>query len=201
MNASVDTKKSALNLANKITIGRILLIPVFVILILSYENSRPPEAEWLRITAILVFVLAILTDAVDGFIARTRGQKTPLGTFLDPLADKLLLTSAIILLTMPNLNLGYRLPLWFTVLALSRDLFITLGALLIHILNGSVRIIPSLFGKLTTFSQMVVIVWVLLKLPHPEIWVYLAALLTFVSGIGYLIFASRQLNGNLSKSP
>lgn len=201
MNGNSETKKSALNLANKITIGRILLIPVFVILILSYENSRHPEAEWLRITAIFVFILAVLTDAVDGFIARTRGQKTPLGTFLDPLADKLLLTSAIVLLTMPNLNLGYRLPLWFTVLALSRDLFITLGALLIHILNGSVRIVPSIFGKMTTFSQMVVIVWVLLKWPHPEIWVYFAASLTFVSGIGYLIFASRQLNGSITKSP
>jgi phosphatidylglycerophosphate synthase len=83
------------------------------------------------------------------------------------------------------------------VLAFSRDFFITFGALLIHILNGSVRIVPSLFGKLTTLSQMIVILWVLLKWPHPEIWVYWTAFVTFVSGIGYLIFGSRQLNGNL----
>jgi CDP-diacylglycerol--glycerol-3-phosphate 3-phosphatidyltransferase len=195
-----DTKKNALNLANKITIGRILLIPVFVLLILTYESSKT-EAEWLRIVAIFVFVLAVLTDAVDGFIARTRGQKTPLGTFLDPLADKLLLTAAIVLLTLPNLNFSYRLPLWFTVLAISRDVIITLGALVIHILNGSVRIVPSLFGKLTTVSQMGVVLWILFKWPYPEILVYGAASATFVSGIGYIIFGSRQLNGGLSKSP
>ena len=190
-------KKSTLNLANRITLGRIFLIPVFVILILNYESSKPNEGEWLRILANIVFCVTILTDAVDGFIARTQGQKTVLGTFLDPIADKLLLMTSIILLSLTNEKMGYHFPFWFTVLVISRDVFITLGSLLIHILNGSVKIVPSFLGKLTTAFQMAAISWILLKWPHPQYLLYLAAFFTVVSGIGYFFFGSRQLNGNV----
>lgn len=187
---------SSLNLANRITIGRIVLVPVFVILLLQYERSALGSSEWARILAVVAFFTAILTDAVDGFIARTRGQQTELGTFLDPLADKLLLTTSIILLALPSLNFQYRIPLWFVVLALSRDLIITLGALLIHILSGSVKIAPSALGKLTTFSQMIAVAWVLLKIPYPQYLVYVSALLTLLSGIHYIVLGSRQLNSS-----
>lgn len=193
-------KKSTLNLANRITLCRILLIPVFVILILNYESSKPDEGEWLRIVANIVFCVTVLTDALDGFIARTQNQKTQLGTFLDPLADKLLLMTSIILLTLSNEKFGYRFPFWFTVLVISRDVVITLGSLLIHILNGSVKIIPSIVGKLATASQMAAIFWILLKWPNPQYFVYVAASFTIASGVGYMLFGSRQLNGRAVNS-
>ncbi len=186
--------KSNLNLANKITIARIILVPIFVLLLLSYRDAAQGEQEILRFSAILVFIAATLSDAVDGFIARTRNQKTPLGTFLDPIADKLLLVSAIVVLSFKSPPLGFYLPSWFSILAISRDLFICSGVLLIHILNGHVKVVPSILGKLATVSQMVCVLWILLKWPHPEIWVYGAASLTLASGIGYLIFGSRQLS-------
>lgn len=189
-----------MNLANRITLVRIILIPVFVTLVLNYRNTLPPHGEWMRMTAWFIFCVSILTDALDGFIARTRNQKTQLGTFLDPLADKLLLTTAIVLLTLPNARLGYRLPFWFAALAISRDVFITLGALLIHIINGSVKVVPSFLGKLTTASQMIAVCWILLEIPYQEIPVYWAALTTLFSGIGYFIFGSKQLNGT-AKTP
>ncbi|MBI1884538.1 MAG: CDP-alcohol phosphatidyltransferase family protein [Chlamydiae bacterium] len=191
-----ELKKSTLNLANRITLGRIFLVPLFVVLLLGYLESDAFKSEWLRIGAMLSFGIAILTDALDGFIARTRHQQTRLGTFLDPLADKLLLTSAIILLALPNHALQNRLPFWFVVLVISRDVFITLGALLIHILNGSVKIVPSVLGKVTTFSQMVTVFWILLKWPHADVPIWIAAIATFASWIGYLIYGSRQLNGS-----
>jgi cardiolipin synthase len=190
----VPNKMSNANLANQITIGRIILIPVFVSLMITYGNSTSANAESLRIWAVAIFTIAVLTDAVDGFIARTRGLKTPLGTFLDPLADKLLLTTSIVILTLPNPKLGYQLPVWFAVLAISRDVFITGGALLIHVLTGSVRIVPSILGKATTVLQMLTIAWILLKLPSAYLWVYASALLTVISGFGYLFFGNKQIN-------
>lgn len=189
-------KKSTLNLANKMTIGRIILVPIFVTLLLSYREAAEGEREVLRLCAIFIFVLAVLTDAVDGFIARTRNQKTQLGTFLDPIADKFLLNSAIVVLTLRFAPLGYHLPFWFAALVISRDVFIVLGSLLIHILNGHVKVVPSIWGKLATVAQMVVVLWILLKCPHPHYLVYGAALITLISTIGYLIFGSRQLNGS-----
>lgn len=186
--------KGALNLANRVTLGRIVLAPIFVVLLLNYKNSINPQDEWLRLAAISVFALAVFTDALDGFIARTRNQKTQLGTFLDPLADKLLLISAIVLLTLPNARLDYRLPFWFAVLAISRDVFIIFGSLLIHVLNGSVRVRPSILGKVTTVSQMIAVIWVLLKFGYPQIPVYFAAFMTLLSGIIYVIDGSRQLS-------
>ena len=196
MTHSSEVKKSTLNLANRITIGRILLIPVFVVLVLYYENAPLGEGEWIRNLAITVFGFAVLTDAVDGFIARTMQQKTPLGTFLDPIADKLLITSAMVILSFPHLRLGYQLPLWFIVLVISRDMIITMGALLIHILNGSVKVVPSIAGKITTGLQMACVFAILLKSSWSPYWVYAAALATLISGVDYILFGSRQLSGN-----
>ena len=97
-----------MNLATRITVTRIMLTPVFLGLLLYYKNASGPHSEWLRIAAIFVFFLAVFTDALDGFIARTRSQKTVLGTYLDPLADKFLIISAIIMMTLPIKGLGFR---------------------------------------------------------------------------------------------
>jgi len=93
--------KSKMNLANKITILRILLTPIFVWFILAYKHSIRVNAEMLRIGALFIFVIAVISDALDGFIARTRNQKTELGTILDPIADKLLLSTVVIIFSIP----------------------------------------------------------------------------------------------------
>ncbi|MDP3980046.1 MAG: CDP-alcohol phosphatidyltransferase family protein [Chlamydiota bacterium] len=183
-----------MNLANRITVTRILLTPVFLGLLIYYKNTPGPDNEWLRISAICVFLIAVVSDALDGFVARTRHQKTLLGTYLDPLADKFLILSAIIMLTLPIDGLKFRLPFWFCVLVLFRDAFIVFGSMLIHMLEGSVKVIPSFLGKATTFLQMIAVVWVLLRLPGPQIVVTIAAAFTGMSLIGYFFFGSRQLN-------
>jgi len=184
-----------MNLANKITICRLLLVPVFAALVLNYKELPGGEREFLRHLAFLIFVLAALSDAVDGFIARAFKQQTRLGSILDPLADKLLLVTAVVLLSLniPGLD---QLPIYFPVLVISRDLFLIVGSLMVHLTTGHLRVVPNLFGKATTVFQMATVIWVLLKWPHPE-WAWIpAALLTFCSGMVYIIWGSKQLNGN-----
>ena len=103
-----------LTLANQLTILRMLLIPAFVLLVVYGHLGA----------ALGVFVVAGLTDALDGLIARTAGQRTSLGAWLDPMADKLLLVTTFIVLTMPSLPLQHHVPLWLTVLIISRDIVI-----------------------------------------------------------------------------
>ena len=117
-----------MTLPNKITIIRILLIPVFVWLTLDYirDFQKGEDKEWERIVACTIFAIAVISDGVDGYIARRYHQKSELGTFLDPLADKALLVSALILLSV-RFKDGTpfdQLPLWFPVLVISRDLIL-----------------------------------------------------------------------------
>src|SRR3977135_3006634 len=103
---------------NKITIGRIFLVPVFIIEVLYYtENGR----EIHRLMALLAFAVASVSDALDGYLARRYNQHSELGRILDPLADKLLLVSGIILLSLKNQPYLDRIPMWLTVTILSRD--------------------------------------------------------------------------------
>lgn len=185
----------SLNLANKITIIRLLLIPVFASLVLNYKEVPGGDHEIFRWLAITVFILASVSDALDGFIARTFNQKTALGSFLDPLADKLLLLTAIILLSLniPGLT---QLPIWFPILVFSRDFFLLLGALIVHLTTGHLKVTPNFLGKVTTVFQMAIVLWILFKWPYPQIIWSIAALLTFASGITYLFTGSKQLNEN-----
>jgi cardiolipin synthase len=149
--------------------------------------------EEYRVLAITAFIVAILTDAVDGYIARTNKQQTALGTYLDPIADKLLLMSAVIIFSMP-LERFARLPLWVTVSVISRDVIIVLGSLMIYLTTGKLKVVPSILGKMTTFFQMMSIVWILFMLPRPD-YVWLAAgFLTILSGLGYVYSGSKQLS-------
>lgn len=185
----------AMNLANKITIFRLFLVPAFAAMILNYRELPGGEREFLRYWALFIFALAAFSDAVDGFIARTYNQKTRLGSFLDPLADKLLLMTAIVLLSL-NVHGLAKLPSWFPVLVISRDLFLTVGSLVVHLTTGNLRIVPNFLGKATTVSQMATVIWILLKCPHPE-WAWIpAAFLTFLSGFIYIVTGSKQLNGS-----
>jgi cardiolipin synthase len=171
-----------LTYANQLTILRMIFIPCFVLLIIyGYPGS-----------ATLVFVLAGVTDALDGLLARTLKQKTVLGSYLDPMADKLLLTAAFITLTVPSLPLAAHIPAWLTITSISRDIVIALFALIIHLQTGHSSFPPSLLGKCTTAMQLVTVglcmlanfvhwVGVVLFLPA----VYLTLLCTVVSGLHY----------------
>lgn len=188
--------------ANKITIFRILLIPVFVWLTLDYirESQKGIEVEWERLLACAIFLIASISDAVDGYIARRYKQKTELGTFLDPLADKLLLVSALILLSI-RFKEGTpfsQLPLWFPMLVVSRDVIILAGSVLIHMLAGHVSVRPRIVGKCASFFQMITLAWVLLKIEAPSFqWpLYAAGFFTLVSGIWYIFDGVKQLSAH-----
>ncbi|MCX6338868.1 MAG: CDP-diacylglycerol--glycerol-3-phosphate 3-phosphatidyltransferase [Candidatus Aureabacteria bacterium] len=178
-----------LNLPNFITIIRILFVPCFVALLLRYRETGSDFFRW---GALIVFAAAASSDVLDGLIARLRAQKSILGSFLDPVADKLLLNAAVICMSLPMGHLA-RLPGWFPVLVISRDLIIVVGALLIHMIKGKVTPAPSVTGKVTTLFQMLTVIWVLLLWPHHLILLSLAAVFTLISGIEYIFMGLQQL--------
>ena len=181
--------------ANKITIVRILLIPVFVMLAVYYGEGlhRGNPDEWLRLAAILVFLVAAVSDGLDGYIARRYNQRSRLGTILDPIADKGLLLAALVTLTFSDW--GYRFPLWFPVLLITRDVVIVAGSFGLHYLNGDVHVRPRWTGKIATVLQMIALGWVMLQLRFvsPAVPVALAGIFTFISGVGYVLDGIRQL--------
>jgi CDP-diacylglycerol--glycerol-3-phosphate 3-phosphatidyltransferase len=150
-----------------------------------------------------VFALASVSDAVDGYIARRFHQKSELGAFLDPLADKALLISALVLLSRDNGGAFEQLPLWFPVLVISRDIILIGGAMLIHMLAGSVTSRPRIVGKCATFFQMITLGWVLLKIEQPAFqWpMYAAGAFTLVSGLWYIFDGLKQLSAPAAKKP
>jgi cardiolipin synthase len=181
-----------MNLANRITIARVLLIPFFVASLFYYNR----ESELLRFIPAILFGIATATDAIDGFIARVLKQKTQLGTILDPIADKLLLTSAFICLSIvENLPSFFRIPPWVTIIVISRDIIIVLGFVIIyHINKGSVEVRPTPVGKITTFFQMATVVCVLLQCGYSAVFWSIAVFFTVVSGVHYVVIGSRMLN-------
>lgn len=180
--------------ANKITILRILLIPLFVFELLGYRSSG---AETQRVLALATFALAAIMDGVDGFVARRFHQRSELGAVLDPAADKLLLVSAVILLSLNRTHLE-PLPLWFGVTILSRDVLLSLGALMVYYTVGKVRVRPRWIGKVATVLQMSVVLWAMLKFHAPyQYWIALAAALcTAISGLQYLFDGMQQVSGS-----
>ena len=174
-----------MGLANWLTIVRILLVPVLVTL-LVYNHPG-----W----ALLAFVVAGVTDTMDGHIARTRGTKTRLGAFLDPLADKLLLVAAFVTLTYKFPRI---LPFWLTALVLSRDLLLIVVAVLVMLTGGHVQPAPTLLGKTSTVVQMVTVGAALLLVAGVSdpwhvrsVLIGLTAALTVGSGVQYLLLAPR----------
>lgn len=180
-----------MNLANKITISRIVLTPLFITAIVYSRMD----------IALILFTLAIISDGLDGFVARTFKQKTVLGTILDPVADKILLISAFICLALVNtLPENLRLPPYVPIIVISRDAIIVLGSVMIHVIKGNVRISPSFWGKITTFFQMITIVSILFQFKYAAIVWNLAVVFTVVSGIDYMIKGSRTLSENNSNN-
>jgi len=150
----------AMNFANKITIFRILAVPFFIASVLYYT----PERDVLRYVSLGIFLLAIISDVVDGHIARTRRQRTKGGAILDPVADKILLISAFICLFLKDsFPQGIKFPLWIILFVISRDVIILLGSMIIYIVHGDLEIVPTKWGKLTTFFQTLSIIGILLQ--------------------------------------
>ncbi|MBI4459258.1 MAG: CDP-alcohol phosphatidyltransferase family protein [Acidobacteria bacterium] len=163
---------------NQITLLRLIFIP-FIIVAILYEQYR---------LAFALVLIAGVSDGIDGLLARWLHQKTTLGTYLDPIADKLLLTSAFL-----TLGLTHQIPLWLVILVLSRDVIILLTAL-VMILTTSAKIFPpSIYGKANTLAQIATVLLTLVVLIEPLTWlrwlqqggIYLTALLTVVSGLHY----------------
>ncbi len=180
-------KKIKIGIPNWLTIFRIFLVPVFVILI-GYDKP---------LYALLIFILAGLTDALDGYLARKLNQITNLGKILDPIADKALLVSAFIFIY--NSNLEIKFPYWFVVLVISRDIYLIAGSALIYFFKGYVKIKPSVFGKLTTFFQISSVVVVLCAnifyFPYEYLLYvfYITAFFTILSAITYTRDGLKQL--------
>src|SRR5213075_2829803 len=188
--------------ANKITVIRILMIPIFVTLAIYYGESiqEGSPQDWMRFTAITVFLLAAVSDGLDGYVARRYNQRSTLGAILDPIADKGLLLSGIITLSISNwseVDPEYgRFPAWFPVLVITRDAVILVGAgILQYFIGNKMRIKPSWTGKVATVCQMCAIAWVMLQLRFLPLWfvVIVAGIFTLISGVIYVVEGVRQL--------
>ncbi len=178
--------------ANKITILRILLTPFFATQAIYYVSEGN---EIFRLTALLSFWIAAILDGVDGYIARHYDQKTELGALLDPLADKLLLVTGLVVLTLDNEPLLDRIPLWCTATVIGRDIILLLGVTVIHHTKGKPTIQPRFMGKCATFFQMAMIIHTLLKWPQSGqlAWSAAATFCTAVSAVLYILDGARQL--------
>jgi CDP-diacylglycerol---glycerol-3-phosphate 3-phosphatidyltransferase len=193
-----------LNLANTITLIRIFLVPVVMFFLLGYNiGSVQIEAVTLTINeliATLIFIIAAVTDGLDGYIARRNKIVTNLGKFLDPLADKLLVTAALVSLVEMQ-----RLEAWVAIVIISREFAVT-GLRLIAVAEGHV-IAASALGKLKTIVQIVAIVALMLNnipfatisFPFDVVVTWLAVLITLASGIDY--FYKNRKFINIRKSP
>jgi cardiolipin synthase len=187
--------------ANKITVVRILMIPAFVTMAIYYGESikRGQPLEWQRFAAIAIFIIAAVSDGLDGYVARRYNQRSTLGVVLDPIADKGLLLSGIITLSLTSWSEiqpeNGQFPVWFPVLVISRDAILLVGTLILYFLNGKVDVKPHWTGKVATVMQMIAIGWVMLRLRViPLLYVVVAAgAFTLVSGVIYVRHGVRQL--------
>jgi len=181
---------SELSLPNKISIFRILLVPGIVASLIYYA----PDRAWLRFLALWLFVIGIASDAIDGFLARLQHQQTELGTLLDPIADKALILSALISCSMiRGLPEWMRIPAWFNLVVISRDVLLIAGSIVLFAMKGRWSVQPNRLGKWTTCSQMLVIPSVLLGLPIKVPLIAIAAALTVCSSIAYVRLGIRAL--------
>ncbi len=184
-----------MTLATLTTIFRLLLTPVFVLFAIRYGHSveaGAPEALT-RWAAVVTFALAAASDALDGYLARHFDQRSRLGTFLDPVADKVLMWSAV--LTLSFAGWEQALPLWYAALVLARDIIQLSGAIVIGHIAGDIEVVPHWTGKLATALQVAAIGWVLLAVPAPPVAAVAgaAALFTFVSTVLYIRAGLGQL--------
>lgn len=189
MSIRIEQYRSAvLTTANQLTILRIVFVPIFIIL-LAYG-----EIGW----ALGTFVLAGITDVLDGVIARRFGQKTSIGAVLDPLADKLLMTASILLLSLPQMEFLNTIPRWLMIVVIFRDVFILLVSLIVVLMIGWRTFTPSPYGKANTVLQVFTVLavlycnWKSVTVPELNILFYMTGMMTAFSGLHYLVRGLRQ---------
>jgi cardiolipin synthase len=181
-----------MNIPNLLTLLRIILVPVVVILLI--------QGSYLK--ALIVFIVAALSDVLDGFLARILHQQTALGAYLDPIADKALLASSFV-----TLSVLHVIPGWLTVIVISRDIIILLGILVLSMMSISVKIRPTFVSKITTALQLSTVLLVLSNRCIPgsfnEMWqtalFWLAAFFTVISGLNYMMRGQKLINQDTKK--
>jgi cardiolipin synthase len=187
--AKVEEKLQPLTLPNFLTLVRMAIVPFFVLAVYAGDFTL----------ALWTFVVAGLTDAFDGWIARRFQMESVVGAFLDPIADKILLVTAYVALTIP-MGQDVVIPLWLAILALFRDALILIVALLLYLVEDVRRFPPSPLGKATTFMHVVTVSVVLLAnlylVPEwlPEVCFYTSFVLVILSGFNYIYRASRFID-------
>ena len=182
-----------MNLVNRLTILRIVMVPVFIGCLYYYSSERI-YFYWI---AVAVFLLACLTDAADGYIARKYNQKTELGGYIDPIADKILLTAGFLTLSfMAHLPEAMRIPAWVTISVITRDVIIVIGAVIVFISTGHLKPDPLWVGKVTTVFQMLTLLLSLLDASHALRYIFYVAtvFLTVFSGVRYVRIGGELLN-------
>jgi cardiolipin synthase len=160
-----------LSWANRMTILRILLIVPFVSCMLKINDPDPKLSLAMRYIATVIFLFMAITDALDGYLARTKRQVTKLGAFLDPVADKLLITSACLLLASERASVrtgsqSFLLPPTVVVLIIGKDLFLLIGFVIVHFITSQLLIAPALIGKIATALQLSMVAGILIA---PEV--------------------------------
>jgi CDP-diacylglycerol--glycerol-3-phosphate 3-phosphatidyltransferase len=178
-----------MNIANKVSTFRILTVPFFIATLIYYS----PQRDYLRWVAFIIFVLAVVSDAVDGYVARKTRQKSQAGLILDPLGDKLLLMSAFICLYF--VNTGVVFPRWVVFIVISRDVIILLGVVVMYMVRQKLDILPTVWGKLTTTFQMLAVISVFLRFQYCYILWWAAVILTVLSGLDYIRRGFKLLYG------
>jgi CDP-diacylglycerol--glycerol-3-phosphate 3-phosphatidyltransferase len=190
--------------ANKITILRILLIPFFVVELIYYVRTGN---ELHRLVAVLCFATTAILDGVDGYIARRYNQMSELGKILDPLADKLLLVSGVVLLSFDHAPHLGQIPLWLTGTIIGRDLLLLIGIMVIRFTVGKVTVRPRIIGKIATVLQMIVVIWILLHWDKDldvrwmKVLTLCAAFCTGFSGLLYVWDGVKQLGSHPTSLP
>lgn len=180
-----QTPQKVINLPNFLTILRILAIPIFITTIIYHKY----------LTALSVFICAAITDALDGLIARLTKQQTDLGRFLDPLADKILLTTSFILFA----YYGW-IPIWLTIIVITRDTIVVVGWFILYLVKDTTQINPSILGKTAIAMQLIFIAYKILQInyagfPNYSILMVLTAFFTVISGLQYIYKGFAYSNG------
>ncbi|MBI4550036.1 MAG: CDP-diacylglycerol--glycerol-3-phosphate 3-phosphatidyltransferase [Candidatus Omnitrophica bacterium] len=178
-----------MNIPTKITIARILAVPFFVSCIVYYT----PDSAYFKWLATAIFLLASLSDALDGYLARVRNEQSTLGAILDPFADKLLLISAFLSI---NFSAGFhhKVANWVLIVIVSREIILISGLLIVFFSSREFKVNPTLLGKATTVAQMATVGAMLLEFSWAPASGFVAALLTIVSGLGYIYRETKRLN-------
>ncbi len=181
---------TALTAANQVTLLRVLLVPAFILLVVYGYLG------W----ALIAFAVAGLTDLFDGLIARRAGQQSSLGAWLDPMADKLLALGTFVVLTVPGLGLANPLPIWLTVLIITRDVVIVATVAIVNLAVGRRTFRPSMYGKVATATYMVTVVvamffnYLRYHSAIVDVFIWASLAITLISSLDYIRHASRIID-------